>query len=120
VFAATLTAVVCAILQNCRGDDAPVFREGQGGQWLSKQPLDFLHALGFWRTPRHGERSAEAAVKDRRDRVGGRPDALDHSGLAITTVYGITSLPRDQAHAARLLELHRQHWTIENSVFYVR
>ena len=43
VFAATLTAVVCAILQNCRGDDAL-------GQWLSKQPLDFLHALGFWRT----------------------------------------------------------------------
>lgn len=44
VFAATLTAVVCAMLQNCRGYDAI-------GQWLSKQPLDFLHALGFWRTP---------------------------------------------------------------------
>ena len=51
VFAATLTAVVCAMLQNCRGYDAPVFREEQGGQWLSKQPLDFLHALGFWRMP---------------------------------------------------------------------
>ena len=44
VFAATLTAVVCAILQNCRGCDAI-------GQWLSEQPLDFLHALGFWRRP---------------------------------------------------------------------
>lgn len=44
VFAATLTAVVCAILQNCRGYDAI-------GQWLSKQPIDFLHPLGFWRTP---------------------------------------------------------------------
>jgi hypothetical protein len=44
VFAATLTAAVCAILQNCRGYAAI-------GQWLSEQPLDFLHALGFWRTP---------------------------------------------------------------------
>jgi hypothetical protein len=44
VFTATLTAVVCAILQNCRGYEAI-------GQWLSEQPLDFLHALGFWRTP---------------------------------------------------------------------
>lgn len=44
VFAATLTAVVCAILQNCRGYVAI-------GQWQSEQPLDFLHALGFWRTP---------------------------------------------------------------------
>ena len=44
MFAATLTAVVCAMLQDCRGDDAI-------GQWLSKQPLDFLHALEFWRTP---------------------------------------------------------------------
>ena len=44
VFAATLTAVVCAILQNCRGYAAI-------GQWLAEQPLDFLPALGFWRTP---------------------------------------------------------------------
>ena len=36
------------------------------------------------------------------------------------TVYGITSLPRHQANAARLLELNRSHWTIENSVFYIR
>ena len=44
VFVATLTATVCAILQNCRGYAAI-------GQWLSEQPLDFVHALGFWRTP---------------------------------------------------------------------
>ena len=44
MFAATLTAVVCAIPQNGRGDDAI-------GQWLTKQPLDFRHARGFWRTP---------------------------------------------------------------------
>ena len=44
VFVATRTATVCAILQNCRGYAAI-------GQWLSEQPLDFLHALGFWRTP---------------------------------------------------------------------
>ena len=36
------------------------------------------------------------------------------------TVYGITSLSRDRANAARLLQLNRQHWTIENGVFSVR
>jgi len=35
-------------------------------------------------------------------------------------VYGMTSLSRKQADAARLLALHRGHWTIENRVFYVR
>ena len=30
--------------------------------------------------------------------------------------YGITSLPPDQADAARLLALRRGHWTIENHV----
>ena len=44
MFAATLTAVVCAILQICRDYDGI-------GQWLSEQRLDFRHALGFWRTP---------------------------------------------------------------------
>ena len=36
------------------------------------------------------------------------------------TVYGISSLPRHQAQAARLLELNRHHGTIENSLFHVR
>ncbi len=36
------------------------------------------------------------------------------------TVFGITSLKRGQADAARLLKLTRQHWGIENSVFWVR
>lgn len=36
------------------------------------------------------------------------------------TVYGITSLSRDQADATKLLQLNRYHWTIENGVFYVR
>lgn len=44
VFTATLTAVVCAILQGCRGYDAI-------GQWLREQPLDFCHRLGFLRRP---------------------------------------------------------------------
>lgn len=35
-------------------------------------------------------------------------------------VYGITSLPRSAADAARLLALNRGHWRIENSVFYIR
>jgi predicted transposase YbfD/YdcC len=36
------------------------------------------------------------------------------------TVYGITSLPREEADAGRLLALVRAHWGIENKVFYVR
>lgn len=34
--------------------------------------------------------------------------------------YGITDLSRPQADAARLLDLSRGHWSIENRVFYVR
>ena len=37
----------------------------------------------------------------------------------VETVYGITSLPRDRAAAPRLLELVRQHWSVE-SLFWVR
>lgn len=44
VFSAMLTAVVCAILQNCRG-------YGAIAQWLREQPLDFLWSLGFTRRP---------------------------------------------------------------------
>lgn len=43
-FTATLTAVVCAMLQNCRGFDAI-------GQWLREQPIDFCWTLGFHRRP---------------------------------------------------------------------
>lgn len=34
--------------------------------------------------------------------------------------YGITSLTREQADAARLLELNRGHWGIENRLHWVR
>ena len=34
--------------------------------------------------------------------------------------YGITSLTRGQADAARLLHLRREHWRIENGLHYVR
>jgi len=34
--------------------------------------------------------------------------------------YGITSLPRDRADAAKLLALARGHWGIENRLHYVR
>jgi virginiamycin A acetyltransferase len=44
VFTAILTAVVCAILQNCRGYQAI-------GQWLHEKPVDFWHLLGFRRRP---------------------------------------------------------------------
>ena len=43
-----------------------------------------------------------------------------HGKTTIETVFGITSLKRKQADAGRLLKLVRQHWGIENRVFYVR
>jgi hypothetical protein len=35
-------------------------------------------------------------------------------------VYGITSLSREKADAARLLDLTRRHWGIENGLHYTR
>lgn len=43
-----------------------------------------------------------------------------HGKTTTQTALGITSLGRDQASARRLLKLTRQHWMIENGVFYVR
>ncbi len=39
---------------------------------------------------------------------------------SVEVVHGITSLGRDRADAARLLELARGHWGIENGLHYVR
>jgi predicted transposase YbfD/YdcC len=36
------------------------------------------------------------------------------------TVYGITSLTAANADAARLLQINRDHWQIENGLHYVR
>jgi predicted transposase YbfD/YdcC len=36
------------------------------------------------------------------------------------TVYGVTSLSPDKASPARLLELNRAHWGIENKLHWVR
>lgn len=36
------------------------------------------------------------------------------------TVYGVTSLPPGKANPARLLNLNRNHWSIENKVHWVR
>ena len=38
----------------------------------------------------------------------------------VETVCGITDLPPDKANAAKLLDLTREHWAIENSLHYVR
>jgi len=43
-----------------------------------------------------------------------------HGTTSCETVYGITSLRRDQASARDLLRMIRGHWSIENSVFHVR
>jgi len=49
-----------------------------------------------------------------RDRASGQTKTTTE------TAYGITSLPRECADAARLLELVRGHWGIENKIFHVR
>jgi hypothetical protein len=38
----------------------------------------------------------------------------------VEVVYGITSLRPEEANAARLLQLLRDHWQIENCLHYVR
>ena len=38
----------------------------------------------------------------------------------VEVVYGITSVPRDRAGAARLLTLCRDHWGIENGLHHTR
>ena len=43
-----------------------------------------------------------------------------HGKTTAETVFGITSMPREQADAPRLLKLTRRHWMIENGVFHVR
>lgn len=43
-----------------------------------------------------------------------------HGKTTTETVLGITSMPRGKADAPQLLKLTRQHWMIENGVFYVR
>jgi hypothetical protein len=43
-----------------------------------------------------------------------------HGKTTVDTVFGITSADRARADAKRLLKLTRQHWGIENGVFYVR
>ena len=38
----------------------------------------------------------------------------------VERAYAITSLPPERAHAARLLEIWRGHWRIENGLHWVR
>jgi len=46
--------------------------------------------------------------------------ATGGSKTTTETAYGVTSLGRDAADAARLLDLVRGHWGIENRVFHTR
>lgn len=57
-------------------------------------------------------------------RITRRRTTRNHETGVVSTstevVYGITSLSREQADAARLLELNRGHWGIENRLHWVR
>jgi len=49
-----------------------------------------------------------------------RDRATGQTKTSTETAYGVTSLTRERADAARLLEMVRDHWGIENKIFYVR
>ena len=56
--------------------------------------------------------AAQVARIERTRRVGGK--------TSIEIAYVITSLPRAEATPARLLELTRRHWSVENRLHHVR
>jgi predicted transposase YbfD/YdcC len=72
---------------------------------LDEDYLDFPDAAQCFKLTR---------VRTKRDRQSGELKKTSE------TVFGVTSLRRDQADAARLLALVRGHWGIENKVFHVR
>jgi len=81
---------------------------------------------------KHGDRAEEryiwssSALKDYLDWPGAQQVALlcrrvRQKGIERQQwVFLVTSLPRQQADAGRLLKLNRGHWRIENCLFYVR
>lgn len=75
-------------------------------------PAEFLREKLGW----SGVRQAFRIVRERTvtDRTTGE------RRTSREVAWGITSLDRSQADAARLLSLARGHWAIENRVFYVR
>jgi hypothetical protein len=49
-----------------------------------------------------------------------RAEVKTGGGVTSEVSYAITSVPRERATAAALLDWHRGHWGIENRVHYVR
>jgi predicted transposase YbfD/YdcC len=72
---------------------------------LDEQYLDFPGVAQCFKLTR---------TRTLRDRATGK------TNTTAETVYGITSLPREQADAGRLLAIIRAHWGIENKIFHVR
>jgi hypothetical protein len=72
---------------------------------------DVLATLG-WSSVRQAFRITRERTT--RDRKTGEPRTT------CEVAYGITSLDQDEADAARLLELNRGHWGIENGLHYRR
>ena len=72
---------------------------------LDEQYLDFAGAAQCFKLTR---------TRKLRDRATGVLQTTSE------TVYGITSLTREQADAGKLLSIVRGHWGIENKVFHVR
>ncbi len=132
---------VCQDVLNAHGDYLLIVKENQPALYqdirlLFDPPFDTL-PLNDWREAQtidngHGRHNDTRRLVASTDLVG----YINWPGLAQVfrlertweergeskqeVQYGITSLPPDVADAARLLELKRGHWQIENGLHYVK
>ena len=90
----------------------------EGLHWETVTLVD--HASGLPVASRsYGEEGGEPAAL-RALRVTHRTKTSKRGEVTEEVLYAITSLPRAQAGARRLLTLHRGHWRVENSNHYSR
>lgn len=86
---------------------------------VERRTLTSTTALNFFVQEHLGWSSVRQVFRITRECVW-KDRATGERRTSREVVYGITDLTRRQANAARLLQLNRGHWSIENGVFYVR
>jgi predicted transposase YbfD/YdcC len=109
----------------CQRDFCEKIVEGGGDYVLfvkDNQPglgIDVAAGLAFEDEKRR-QAAAFPPLRGGATAVGQRGAKRGQGPRPVEVVYGITSLSRERADAARLLELARQHWGIENGSHYRR
>jgi hypothetical protein len=103
--------------RNGERETASTVEKGHGR--IERRTLTSTTALNFYLQQHLGWSSVRQVFRVTRDCVW-IDRATGERRTSHEVAYGITSQSRLQANAARLLYLNRGHWTIENSVFYVR